>query len=93
MEAELGRTIFGPIPEGHTREFFEHKKNVWIWYESFIDPAGTTKEMTIRYEVRPTGVFKKPLGGICQKLEGEELNNFITAAKTYLALIKNKLYC
>ena len=92
-ESELGRTLFGPIPVGHQREFFASKKNVWIWHESWTDQFGKLQEMTIRYEVRPTGVYKKSLGGGYQKIEGAELNNFRQAAHGYLNLVKTKLYC
>ena len=92
-ESELGRTLFGPIPVGRQREFFASKKNVWIWHESWMDQFGKTQEMTIRYEVRPTGVYKKPLGGKYQKIEGQELDNFCQAARGYLKLVKTKLYC
>lgn len=92
-ESELGRTLFGPIPEGHQREFFESKKNVWIWHEGWIDALGAAQEMTVRYEVRPNGVFKKPTGGSYEKIEGDELNNFRRAAKAYLDIIKANLYC
>ena len=92
-ESELGRTLFGPIPSGHQREFFESKKNIWIWHESWTDKFGKLQEMTIRYEVRPTGVFKKPNGGKYKKIEGDELNNFRKAAHSYLDLVKTRLYC
>ena len=92
-ESELGRTIFGPIPDGHHREFFKHKGNVWIWYEDFPDKFGKTNNMTIRYEVRPAGVYKKVGDGAYAKIEGEELENFRQAAKKYLELVKTKLYC
>ena len=92
-ESELGRTLFGPIPVGHQREFFASKKNVWIWHESWTDQFGKLQEMTIRYEVRPTGVYKKSLGGSYKKIEGEELKNFRQAARGYLNLVKTKLYC
>ncbi len=91
-ESELGRTIFGPIPKGHQREFFAVKKNVWIWHESWIDEKGKRQVMTVRYEVRPTGVFKRKNTGKYQKIEGAELNNFRMAAHSYLKLIKTKLY-
>ncbi|MBQ6147749.1 hypothetical protein IJH66_02510 [Candidatus Saccharibacteria bacterium] len=90
-ESELGRTLFGPIPAGHQREFFEHKKNVWIWHESWNE-FGSRKETTIRYEVRENGVYKKPLGGVYTKLKGAELLNFRKAARAYLNLIKQNLY-
>ncbi|MDO4398696.1 MAG: hypothetical protein Q4C24_00140 [Candidatus Saccharibacteria bacterium] len=92
-ESELGRTLFGPVPVGHRREFFASKKNVWIWHESWTNQLGELQEMTIRYEVRPTGVYKKPLGGAYKKIEGTELNNFRQAAHGYLNLVKTKLYC
>lgn len=92
-EAELGRTLFGPVPQGHRREFFTAKKNVWIWYESWTDQMGKTNDMTIRYEVRPNGVFKRANMGNYQRIEGAELENFRRAARSYLTLVKTKLYC
>ena len=92
-ESELGRTIFGPIPAGHQREFFKHKNNTWVWHENWLDQSGAPQEITICYDVRPTGVFKKPLGGAYTKIENEELENFRKAAKKYLELVKTKLYC
>ncbi len=92
-ESELGRTLFGPIPVGHQREFFESKKNVWVWHENWTDQFGKLQEMTIRYEVRPTGVYKKSNGGDYHKIEGAELDNFCQAARGYLKLVKTKLYC
>ena len=91
-ESELGRTLFGPIPAGHQREFFEHKKNVWIWHDGWLDENGGAQGITIRYEVKPEGVFKKYPGSAYVKLEGEELDNFRRAARMYLDLIKTKLY-
>lgn len=92
-ESAIGRTIFGPVPTGRQREFFAHKKNVWIWYESFIDQAGNPQSTTIRYEVRPTGVYKRTGRGDYQQIKGDELNNFRRAARSYLQLVKTKLYC
>ena len=56
-ESELGRTIFGPVPVGHQREFFQYTKNVWMWHENWTD-LGKRYEITIRYEVRKDGVYK-----------------------------------
>ena len=91
-EAALGRTLFGPIPEGHRREFFQHKKNVWLWHESWLDENGYVKELTVRYEVRPSGVFKRPLGGKYMQLKGAELQNFRQAVHAYGKIVKEKLY-
>ena len=90
-ESELGRTIFGPIPVGHQREFFEHKKNLWIWHESWNE-HGTNHQITMRYEVRPNGVYKMVNSSPYVKLEGGELDNFRLATKKYLELIKTNLY-
>ena len=92
-EAKLGRTVFGPIPSNRQREFFKDRGNIWIWYEKFTDDAGAVKEITVRYDVRPTGVFKKSAGGKFEKLAGEELKNFELATKNYLQLVKRELYC
>ena len=91
-ESALGRTIFGEIPAGHQREFFTAKRNVWIWHENWVDTLGIEKEMTIRYEVRPTGVYKRFNGGNYERIEGRELENFKNAAGTYLKLLKEHLY-
>ena len=92
-ESAIGRTIFGPIPEGHQREFFVAKKNVWIWHENWTDKFSGPQEMTVRYEVRPAGVYKKVSGKGYVKIDGDELDNFRRAARTYLKLVKTKLYC
>lgn len=92
-ESALGRTIFGEIPKGHQREFFKYRGNVWIWHEHFRDTLGRRQDITIRYEVRPNGVFKRAGNYDYTKLEGAELDNFRQAARTYLDLVKTKLYC
>lgn len=83
-ESALGRSIFGEIKQGHSREFFCLKKNVWLWYEDGL---------MIRYEVRENGVYKQ-IGKSTnyQKVIGEELQNFRNATKAYLRLIKTRIY-
>ena len=82
-ESALGRTIFGPVPKDYPREFFHYQNNIWIWHENGL---------TTRYEVRPTGVFKKSPDGKYHQIQDAELANFRTAARTYLTLIKSQLY-
>jgi len=82
-ESALGRTLFGNVEPGHRREFFMHKKNVWIWHED---------GMTIRYEVRNNGVFKKVDDGVYHKISGVELEHFRAATKAYLSLVKSRIY-
>ena len=92
LESKYGGAMFGPVPVGHRREFFKDKENVWIWYEGWTNPAGALEEMVIRYEVRPSGVFKRVGGEKYKKLSGVELDNFRNAAKNYLRVMKTKLY-
>lgn len=91
-ESRLGSTIFGPIPEGHRREFFHDKKNIWIWHESWTDEYSQDREVTVRYEIRPTGVYKKYASGAYAKLEDAELYNFRKATHAYLKVIKETIY-
>lgn len=91
-ESAIGRTLFGPIPSGHQREFFAMRRNIWMWYENWFDEAGQIREMALRYEVRPDGVYKKPLGGVYKKIEGGELDNFVTAVRKYSERVKSELY-
>lgn len=92
IESRYGASMFGPVPAGHRREFFKDRENVWIWYEGWTNPAGAMEEMVVRYEVRPSGVFKRVGGEKYKKLSGAELTNFRMAAKNYLNLMKSKLY-
>lgn len=82
-ESALGRTIFGKVADGYAREFFCLEKNVWIWYEN---------GMTIRYEVRQDGVWKRVNDASFKKVSGVELENFYAATKAYLELVKARLY-
>ncbi len=83
-ESALGRSIFGEIKKGHSREFFCLKKNVWLWYEDGL---------MIRYEVRENGVYKQVGKNTnYQRVTGDELQNFRNATKAYLKLIKTRIY-
>ncbi|MBQ6396385.1 hypothetical protein IJH89_02245, partial [Candidatus Saccharibacteria bacterium] len=62
-----------------------------IWHESWNE-FGKRKNITLRYEVRPTGVYKTINNTHFEKLEGAELENFRAATKRYLELIKQNLY-
>lgn len=91
-ESHLGSTIFGPIPAGRRREFFHDKQNIWIWHESWLADDATERQITVRYEVRPTGIYKKFAAGKYIKLENAELDNFRRAAHAYLKVVKAGLY-
>ncbi len=91
-ESRLGSTIFGPIPAGHRREFFHDQNNVWIWHEDWYDGQNNPHQLTVRYEVRTSGIYKKVATGKYFKLEGEELENFRRATHVYLDVVKKNLY-
>ena len=91
-ESRLGSLLFGPIPSGHRREFFHDQKNIWIWHEDWVDANLQERQMTVRYEVRPAGVYKKIAAGKYFRLEGDELENFRKATHAYLYVIKKYLY-
>lgn len=91
-ESRIGSQIFGPVPAGHRREFFHDQRGVWIWHEDWTDNRRQEHNLTVRYEVRPSGIYKKVAAGKYFKLEGNELENFRHATHAYLKLIKSCLY-
>ena len=93
LESEIGRTLFGPIPTGHSREFFCLDEDTWVWYEQWKDEMGRTKSHTIRYEVHPNGILKVQDGGTNYSfLEGTELKNLSLATKAYKERVARELY-
>jgi hypothetical protein len=94
LESEVGRTLFGPIPEGYSREFFCLDADTWVWFEQWQDPeTGKPKNHTIRYEVHQRGIVKVQDGGKNYAfIEGEELNNLAIAAKAYKERVLRELY-
>lgn len=92
-ESEIGAQLFGIVPEGHHRQFFNLDRNTWIWYEEWVDP--TTKkrqESTIRYEIHANGVLKAQEGARYNFLEGQELINFVTAVQIYYERVMREVY-
>lgn len=82
-EAEIGGTLFGPVPKGHHRQFFCLDDHTWVWYEEWLDQNGKRKVLTTRYEVRPDGILKVQDGQAYQELSREETRNFYQAALAY----------
>ncbi len=87
-ESRLGSTIFSSVPAGHRREFFHDRENIWIWFESWRDETDHQHQLTVRYEVRTSGVYKKISAGSYFKLAGDELENFRRATHAYLYIVK-----
>lgn len=93
MESAIGRELFGPVPEGHQREFFCLDNRTWIWYEYWNDPqTGEPKEATTRYEIHTGGIIKIQEGQPYKILEGQELKNLESAVKIYHQRVMHEVY-
>lgn len=93
LESEIGATIFGILPKGHRREFFNLDPSTWIWHEEATDPFTHQRtSTTIRYEVHENGVLKVQEGARYSFLEGQELENFMTAVQIYYEQVCRNIY-
>lgn len=86
-ESRIGAEIFGPVPQGARREFFNLDPTTWIWHEN-----DGQKETTVRYEIHDTGVLKVLGGARYEFLQGEELNRFVTAVQMYYERVAREVY-
>lgn len=91
-ESEIGGTLFGEVPLGHRREFFNLDPATWIWYEEWTDGAGKRRTTTTRYEIHDNGILKAQEGARYNFLEGEELDNFVTATQLYYDRVSREVY-
>lgn len=93
MESKIGADLFGPIPKGHRREFFCLDEHTWVWYEEWIDSSTKKKQsVTTRYEIHENGIIKVQDDQPYQVVEGEELQNFITAIQLYYEQVVRGVY-
>jgi len=91
-EAKIGGRLFGPIPEGCNRQFYNHSKDTWVWYEEWADDAGVPVGVTTRYEIHPSGVLKSQEGSPAHYIEGRELNSFLAATGLYYQRVAREIY-
>lgn len=80
-EAKMGGQLFGPVPSGHTRQFFCLDEHTWIWHEEWT-ANGKHHAVTTRYEVRPNGVMKIQ-NGRTSYLSDDEARHLYRAAELY----------
>ncbi len=93
MESKLGGTLFGPVPEGHHREFFCLDEHTWIWRESSVDPeTGKIISLTTRYEIQADRIIKMQDGQPHRYTSIEEANNLLKAVRGYYSLITTQIY-
>jgi hypothetical protein len=81
-EAQIGGTVFGPVPKGHNRQFFRLDSHTWVWYEAWTE-NGKQRSITTRYEMRPNGVLKVQDGKPYQRLTDDEARNLYNALEAY----------
>lgn len=92
LESEIGATLFGPVPEGHRREFFCLDEKTWIWYEEWKEATGKRHTTTTRYEVHEKGILKVQEGARYSFIEGEELKNLRLATTMYYEQVMRGVY-
>ena len=91
-ESEIGGSLFGPVPEGHHRQFFNLNRRTWIWYEEWADENGKQHSMTTRYEVHKNGILKVQEGTLYHFIEGQELANLVTAIQAHYERVARDVY-
>jgi hypothetical protein len=82
-EAKIGGAMFGPLPAGHSREFFCLDRHTWVWHESWLDAQGNQQMVNTHYTVRPDGILKSQNNQGYQKVSSEELKTLRQAVKLY----------
>jgi hypothetical protein len=92
LESEIGSRLFGPIPDGHRREFFCLDDHTWIWHEEWLDSKKKLERSTVRYEISDQGVLKVQEGARYSYLAGEELENFYVAVRMYYEQVARHVY-
>lgn len=90
-EAKIGGQVFGPVANGHHREFFCLDEHTWVWHEEWKSGTGEQKIMVTRYDVRPDGILKSQ-NGQYTKLSSTEARRLLKAAEIYVNRAKQELY-
>lgn len=92
LESQIGAQLFGPIPTGRRREFFNLDPVTWIWHEEWLDDHRRLQTATTRYEIQEKGVLKVQDGARYTYLEGAELANLRTAIHMYYERVCRDIY-
>ena len=91
-ESEVGGQLFGPVPLGHHRQFFNLDSSTWVWYEEWADTEGKLQSKTTRYEVHDNGILKVQEGAPYYFIEGQELVNLTLAIQSYYERVSREIY-
>ncbi len=91
-ESSIGGQLFGAVPAGHHRQFFNLDASTWVWYEEWTDSKGKSQNRTTRYEVHENGVLKVQDGAPYYYIEGQELDNLLLATNMYYERVAKEIY-
>lgn len=92
-ESKIGATLFGPVPAGHTREFFCLDQHTWVWFEEWFNAETQhTEHMNVHYEIQPRGVLKTVNNVRYGYVSGPELAHLLEAIKTYHDRVAIEVY-
>lgn len=92
LESKIGAQLFGEIPKGHRREFFNLDKDTWIWHEEWTGEDGKRSSSTTRYEAQGDRILKVQEGARYTYLEGQELTNLGLAVQIYYERVMREVY-
>ena len=92
LESEIGAQLFGPIPKGHRRSFFNLDQSTWIWHEEWLDDKNNLQQATTRYEIQGDHILKVQEGARYSYLEGKELENLALAVQMYFERVMREVY-
>lgn len=92
LEAEIGGSLFGPIPAGHRREFFCLDAHTWVWHEEWFNDKKQRQVTSTRYEIHNNGILKAQDSKVYKFLEGEELRTLVLAIRLYYEAVARGIY-
>jgi hypothetical protein len=90
-EAEIGGRLFGPLPKGAKRQFFQLEKHTWVWVEQW-NQNGKQFSKTTKYMIKPTELIKSVNGGHYERTSLQEAKNFERAVHLYVKQVDKELY-
>jgi hypothetical protein len=91
-ESEIGRTLFGKIPEGHQRDFYVYDERTVIWNEAWVDANNKKHFVRTRYELYPKKIVKAQDGRAPEFLSRDEAVRLVEALRVYKEQVTKKIY-
>jgi len=91
-EAIIGRQVFGPIPDGHRREFFRVDKGTWVWQETWTDDNRQKQHRHTKYILRDNDIVKSVNSGSYERVSIAEAKNFEAAVHEYAKRVDKEVY-